>query len=152
MGTSAVWSRKEDQQRALQFLEEMGRRAPAGWNFWGLTYRTWHGHVLLRLGETVRGRAILEETLRDARRRIDEGDERPGIRREVAAIYAVTGEAEQAYDWLTQAIDAGWRLEPIQSTPLFDAPRTDTRFEQLMARIDADLMRMRDRIELKRRG
>ncbi len=41
----------------------------------------------------------------------------------------------------------GWRLERMYPTPLFEPLRGEERFQQLMGRIDADLERMKARVE-----
>jgi len=85
--------------------------------------------------------------LRDAQRLRDQGDERPGLLREIAAVYAARGDSERAYDWLERAIDVGWRLERLHPTPLFEPLRGEERFQELMERIDADVRRMKVRVE-----
>jgi len=128
-----------DYPRALQHLEEMERRGPADWDYFGLTYRALLAHVLLQLGEVERGRTLLERTLADARYRLDAGDERPGVKREVAALHAALGNGEAAYLWLGRAIDSGWRLESLYPSPLFERLRGETRFREYTERIERDL-------------
>jgi DNA-binding SARP family transcriptional activator/TolB-like protein len=132
-------------ERARRHFEELERLGPGDWDYWGLTYRTAFAHVLLELGEPERGGALLTRTLHDARRRLDAGDERPGIRREIAAIYAARGDSGQAYEWLGRAIDSGWRLEALHPSPHFERLRGEVRFRALVGRIDADIRRARSR-------
>lgn len=83
---------------------------------------------------------------------IREGDERPGIRREIAAIHAAMGDEDEAYEWLARAIDVGWRFERAHPSPLFEALRGEERFRRLVGRIDGDVARMKKEIEGKGLG
>ena len=78
---------------------------------------------------------------------MDQGNEEPVLRRELAAVYAASGDRQRAYEWLERAIDSGWRLERTYPSPLFESLHGEERFEQLMNRIDADLQRMKARVE-----
>lgn len=141
------WLQAGNYERAGRYLEEMQRVAPEDWNFYGLTHRTLYGWVLLKLGDAEGGLELLDEVLLDAQRVRDQGDERPGLLREIAAVYAARGDRERAYRWLERAIDSGWRLERYLPTPLFESLREEERFQQLMERIDADVRRMKALVE-----
>jgi len=139
--------RAGDFEQALQYLEEVYRSSPEGWDVVGRSRRTLHGWALLKLGDTERGLALLEEVVQEAHRLIDQGNEEPVLRRELAAVYAASGDRQRAYEWLEKAIDAGWRQERVYVSPLFESLRGEERFQQLMDRIDADLERMKARVE-----
>ncbi|MBI4500501.1 MAG: hypothetical protein HY700_05010 [Gemmatimonadetes bacterium] len=134
-------------QRARQLFEEMYQTAPEDWNHWGLTYRTSYADVLLKLGNRRTAERLLERTLQQADSLVRAGDQHPGIQREIAAIYAARGDREKAYQWLGKAIDAGWLLEPLFPSPLFESLRDDPRFQQLMARIHAEIQHAKAQIE-----
>jgi Flp pilus assembly protein TadD len=139
-------------QRARQYFEELDRSARDDWDWWGTTYRTSYAHVLSQLGETARAQGLLERTLRDGMRLIAEGDERPGLRREIAAIHAAMGHRDVAYEWLERAIDAGWRHEALEPSPLLEPLRAEPRFKALMVRIDADIGQARERVRREKLG
>lgn len=124
---------------ARRHLEEMKRRGPADWDYFGLTYRCSLIHVLLKLGELERAHALLAHTLEDAQHRIAMGDQRPGVKREIAAMYGAQGDTAEAYAWLRRAIDAGWRLEALYPSPLLDPLRGVPRFRELFSHIESDL-------------
>jgi hypothetical protein len=128
----------------------MHRIAPDDWDWWGLTYRTTYAHALLKLGERQRALDLMEKTLEDAKRLIDAGDERPGIRREIAAIYGANGDLEQAYAWLEKAVDAGWRLEAIHFSHLFDFLRGTPKFHALIGSIESDIQKAKLQVERQR--
>jgi adenylate cyclase len=134
-------------EKALQYLEEAYRISPEGWDIVGRSRQTLHGWALLKLGDTERGLALLEEVAQKAHRLIDQGNEEPVLRRELAAVYAASGDRQRAYEWLERAIDSGWRLERTYPSPLFESLHGEERFQQLMDRIDADIERMKIRVE-----
>ena len=138
--------------RARQLLEEVNRISPDDWDWWGTTHRTSYAYVLEQLGQHARASDLLERTLRHAMRLVNEGDERPGVRREIAAIHAAMGHKDAAYEWLERAIDAGWRLEALEPSPLLQTLRSEQRFKALMARSDADLERAKDRVRTEKLG
>jgi TolB-like protein/Flp pilus assembly protein TadD len=142
-----AWLRAGNFEQARQYLEEVYRIAPKGWGPIGRPRRMLLGWALLKLGDTERGLALLEEVAQEAHHLIEQGNEEPVLRREVAAVYAATGDRQRAYEWLERAIDSGWLQERVYVSPLFESIRGEERFQQLMDRIDADLERMNTRIE-----
>jgi len=142
-----AWLRAGNFEQARQYLEEVYRITPEGWDIVGRSRLTLHGWALLKLGDTERGLALLEEVVQKAHRLMDQGSEEPVLRREVAAVYAATGDRQRAYEWLERAIDSGWRLERVYVSPLFESLHGEERFQQLMDRIDGDLERMKARVE-----
>lgn len=131
---------------AGKHFEVLNRIAPVYWDFWVTTYRTSYAYVLSRLGQTARSRAVLDSTLQDARRLLREGDQRPGVRREIAAIYVAYGNRDSALAWLNEAIEHGWRHEAIQPSPWIRQVREQPGFKELLDQMHADIDRMRERI------
>lgn len=139
--------REGDYNRARMHYENLHSIAPNHWNQWGLTYRTSYGFVLLKLDQEKQAREVLEQARVDGLRLIAEGDERPGIRREIAAIHAGKGDHERALEWFERAIESGWRQERNRPSPLFESLRNDARFKRLLRRIAADLALANARLE-----
>lgn len=139
-------------ERARYHFEEIDRNAPDDWDYWGTSHRTSYAYVLSKLGEHERARALLDTTLSHAMRLIDEGDERPGVTREIAAMHAAKGNRETAYEWLARAIEAGWRHEALQPSPFFEPLRADPRFNVLMQQMHADIERAKRRVRREKLG
>ena len=134
-----------DYRRGREHLDALQRIGPDDWDGWGLTYRTGHADVLLRTGERRRAMELLDATLRDAQAMVEAGDERPGVLREIAAIYMAKGHAGQAYAWFTRAIDAGWRLEMIHPSPLLYPLAGELRFQGLRGRMESAIRKDKER-------
>ncbi len=66
-------------------------------------------------------------------------------------IHGVQGNSEEAYRWLQEAIDAGWRnyYDPHMGPrdPLLENLRADQRFQRMMAQVRAEVDEMRGRVE-----
>lgn len=140
----------QDYETARNCLARLAEVTKEDWNPWGLTYRTWHGYVLLQLGEYDAGSRLLDRTLQDALTRVENGDERPGVKREIAAIHAARGEPAEAYKWFRLAIASGWRLERLHPSPLFASLHREPEFQRLVQLIDEDVRQAN--MEIERRG
>ena len=84
-----------------------------GWGTWGysviyLDYATLLGYASLKTGDEGRALRLFEETERLYKGKIARGDTSFRARVGIAAVHALRGEHEAAYDWLQQAIDAGF--------------------------------------------
>ncbi len=96
---------------------------------------------------------LLREHQEKARERLSRGREgsslyehRPSI--VLARIHALHGEKDEALRWLKEAIARGVR-NPLwlRRDPLLENLRDDPRFQQLLAELDAEVARMRERVE-----
>jgi hypothetical protein len=66
----------------------------------------------------------------------------------IAAMYALQGNKEQAYAWLQRAIDVGWiNWSMATIDPLFENLHDEERFKQMMAGVKARVDEMRARAE-----
>lgn len=134
-------------ERAAAYARESLRIAPDNEFFhWHYT-ETLLGLSLLMAGDTAEGRRVLRTALEENRRRLEEGAIR-AVPWDVAAIHAALGEADAAVDRLEQAYENGFRHPQwLVIDPAFDGLRDDARFQQILERLEADLVVMRDRVE-----
>jgi hypothetical protein len=65
----------------------------------------------------------------------------------LATVHAVRGEKEEAYRWLEEAIEAGWRnYAPLLRDPIWADFHNEERFQQMMADVKAKVDVMRQRV------
>ncbi len=84
--------------------------------------------------------------------RIRGGSERSSPRYEMARIYAALDRESEAYEWLQQAIAAGWieyRWGMID--PLLENLQHEERFRQMLAQVKAKVDQMRKRVEERKK-
>ena len=110
------------------------------------TFRVKYACLLARRGETQRASQLMDEAARLARESLDQGDEFPRPRLEIAAIHAFRQQKEPALEWLQKAYDAGWReSRTMARDPMFDSLRQEPKFKELILRINRDIATMRER-------
>jgi TolB-like protein len=130
-------------------LERFYRSAPGlNGEFWILpeSIRLKYAYALARRGEMHRAAQLMDEAARLAKEAIDEGNEFPRPRLEIAAIHAFRKQKEPALKWLQKAYDAGWReSRSLARDPLFSSLRQEPKFKELILRIDRDVATMRER-------
>ncbi|MFQ6114374.1 MAG: protein kinase, partial [bacterium] len=106
------------------------------------------GFILWKTGEKDQAQKMFDYCLRVAREQLGQGNEHWVIPYIVAGIYAIQGNKEEAYKWLQQAIDRGWRFYRYAiRDPLFENLHEDEQFQQMMAHVKATIDEMRKRIE-----
>jgi hypothetical protein len=67
----------------------------------------------------------------------------------LTCVHALKGDKDEAFRWLEQAIEAGWRGWPLGTrSPLLDPLRSDERFGRIEARLEALVVQMRRRAGL----
>lgn len=105
-------------------------------------------YVYWKLGETERAQELLHQLEEQRQREIKRGDEgyRPYV--ELAEIYAIRGQRDEALLWLQGAIERGWRLvHSARRDPLYESLRSDPRFEHMLAGVAAEVERMQLRVD-----
>lgn len=91
---------------------------------------------------------LFDQSLKLNQKRIEEGDEDFGVRREIAFIHAAQGNKEEALRWLQQAINAGWwGYFWDEKNPLFENLHDEPRFQQMMAEVRAKVDKMRKKVK-----
>ena len=60
--------------------------------------------------------------------------------REAASTFALSGEKEEAMDWLEHAVEGGWINYPLfsEDDPLLESIRGEERFRELMVKVKRD--------------
>jgi serine/threonine-protein kinase len=138
---------------AGRHFEAMNRIAPYDWTFWGTTPRTGYAYVLMRRNDTTEATELLRSTLDSARQLLRKRDQRAGVRREIAAIFAGLGERDSSLKWLDSARVLGWRHDTLQPSPwIVLAASRDSGFAKLLQKMHSDIDAMKQTIRDKRLG
>jgi tetratricopeptide (TPR) repeat protein len=111
-------------------------------------YVTLLGYAHQKMGDEERALGLFEETERYYTERIAKGDTSFRARQGLAAVHALRGEKEAAYDWLQQAIDAGfWAYAELERHPCFESLHGEERFQEMMAGVKARVEEMRRQVD-----
>ncbi len=131
---------------------------PVAWGTWGYSalYRdhaTLLGYAYLKTGDEDRALRLFEETEQFYTDRLAGGDTSFQARVGVAAVHALRGEEEAAYDWLQQAIDAGfYQYAELERHPCFESLHGEERFQRMMDGVKARVEEMRRRVDAMEAG
>ncbi len=105
------------------------------------------GFALLSVGRPEEAERWLAISLRQLRERLDQGADDGYTRVELAAVEAIQGRSEEAVHLLESAYDAGYRFyREVEIDPIYDPVRGAPGFEEVMARMRADVEGMRRRV------
>jgi protein kinase/serine/threonine-protein kinase len=108
------------------------------------------GYVYWKTGQKEKAQKLLQESLDLFQAQLEQGSEFSTVPYNIATIYAIQGNKEEAYKWLLKAIDAGWRHFRLGLTdPLLENLHEDAQFKQMMAQVKETVDEMRKRIEEK---
>ncbi len=107
-----------------------------------------HAYHLQRAGSVSEAAAILDEIVAANRKAVLAGADWPMVFMQNAAVHALRGESTAALDELERAYAAGWRDgRTLAIDPLFASVRSESRFRQVLSRIEADVTAMRARAD-----
>ena len=110
------------------------------------SFRLKYAYLSLYKGDKAKVLLTLQEREKNARRRIDEGSETYFPRIELAAVYSIRGDAQEAIHWLDLAYATGDRdYRALEIDPFFEKLRSDSRFKEIVERMVNDVARMRQR-------
>jgi len=139
----------EDYSAAVKYFQKAVDLAPTGILGEGrLSYSTYLATAFWKMGERAEAEKLFEQSLQMDKARLEAGDEtfRPCF--DMAMIYAMRGEKDEAYRWLEEAIDRGFRFyDFVTKDPSWSDLHNDKRFQQMMAEVKADVDEMRSRVE-----
>jgi len=136
----------DDLPRAQQLFEQAfpAFRGTRGFRDGGAGVETHVAYLRLRNRRPTEAEALLEESLATDRRLADEGKQDWSVPFDTACVHALRGEKDEAFRWLDKAVEAGWRGWPLGTrSRLLDSLRSDPRFHQIEARLDALVRQMR---------
>ena len=106
------------------------------------------GYVYWKTGRRDEARKIFAQNLKRDEKELEQGNEDPGVRYDLAEINAIQGNKTEAYAWLQKAVDAGERdYRWAAMDPLLENLRGDDKFKQMMADVKAKVDEMRKRVE-----
>lgn len=137
-----------DFERAVVWVQQSMRMAPDN-----ILHNSYHGtEILLGLslvarGDSDGGRDTLRRAMHDYEQRVQEGAEYWLFPWGIATAHAALGEEQEALEWLERAYDAGFRdVRLPKLDPAFADLRDDPRFKVWLARLEADVAVMRERV------
>ena len=116
----------------------------------GIRNSTRLGYIYWISGERKKAQELFDLSLRLDQDQIKSGDEFWRVWNDMAAIYAVLGDKEEAYRRLKKSIEAGflgYRFSLIE--PMFENLRDEKNFKQMMADVKQSVDKMRERLEKK---
>ena len=102
---------------------------------------------LFRTGRTEQAQEWLAQMVDELEHRLSEGIEVPNHYYELARMRVMQGRIPEALTAMERAIDLGWRRWYFDLDPILEPIRKLPDFADLKARYDADIKRMRDKVE-----
>ena len=110
------------------------------------------GYILWRTGERDKARALFRDGMKENNELLRQGSDWYIFSYDNAAISAIQGNRDEAYQWLQRAIDAGWlNYEIGLRDPLFENIRNEEKFKLMMAQVKAKVDEQRRRVEAMER-
>lgn len=141
-------------EEARRGYQEIHARTPHARNaVSNLSVRMRLGTALLRTGRLDRGRELLARAEAEARRRLREGSEHPGLAVELAHVHAARGDGDGAVRWLERAVGLGWPWRGlVEQDPSFDRIRQRPGYRRAVATLARREAQMRSRALAARGG
>ena len=116
---------------------------------WWRPHATYLGIALWGLGEKDRAEQLFAERMSLNQAAIDNGNQDPALRKDMAVIHATRGETEEAVQWMERAVESGYAWYDLTAKEgLLENLRNHPRFQQLMTEMEARVAGMRRRVEV----
>jgi tetratricopeptide (TPR) repeat protein len=133
-------------ERARELLEEAASADPLMWiGTWGTIVTQPLGVIYRNEGRKEEARAAFANAVAGYRLRFERASEGWGYRYDLAGIAAVQGQYEEAYAWLSDAIEFGWTDYALaRRDPALIGLREDTRFQEMMLEVENKVTGMRE--------
>lgn len=110
------------------------------------------GYVYDRLGDSVRARALYQKGRRNSELLIQAGTTVLFPYLEQARLAVLESDREKALHMLVGAYDRGMGLYFLRMDPVLTTLKDDPEYAKLVARIEADIARMRERVRAAEKG
>lgn len=135
-------------EEAAARFDELYQREP-GWRpfemFASVAVR--YAAALVNMGRSDRAEAVLTEARAQAERDLAAGNEGFAVPLDMAMAYALGGDKSAALEWLERAYASGARdYRGLRLDPAFSILEGTVGFEEALARMEADVSRMRVRV------
>jgi len=147
VGAASMVYMARDFERAVEWAREALRLEP------GNSLGYWHhnevliGLSLLKSGQREEADDMLLPVIETYVTRVEEGQRDWGLEWDLASIHAARGDRQEAMDWFERAYDGGFRfMRWVPVDPAFDEFRDNPRYLNVMAKMEADIERMRARL------
>ena len=135
---------------ALDHVKALFEQSPTGRTQQMLpeTFRTMYGSLLAQRHDPAAA-MLLDAALTSAQQELRNGNEDPGVRMEIAAIYALREDRSHALEWMNAAYDGGWRwYRETARDPMLASLKDDPQFQAILGKMKADVAMMRNRIDV----
>ena len=143
-GLVALYSGRDAQ--AKRYFEKLIGLAPEGHD--GRLANIRLSYLLWKAGEKDEAKKRLRDTLASLEDEIEHGHDDAGVRNEVASIYAVQGDTDEACEWLQKSVDVGYLdVQELSMNPVFDNLRDDSCFTKIVAQLETKVAEIRKEIE-----
>ena len=104
--------------------------------------------ILNKLGKKTEANKILIKLFDFNMGKINQGNEDFSYRYDLARIYSIQGNNEEALNWLQKSIDSGWwMVRWIEKDLLMDNVRNDERFKKIISQLRSNIRSARIKVE-----
>jgi tetratricopeptide (TPR) repeat protein len=136
-------------EKSRVFAESGATEAPEARYYPRGVYATTILGCLLWEEDRTEAKRRLDQSLRLARTRLDQGDDSYMPHYDLASVHAIQGDKAEACRRLQSAVDAGWRAYRMASRdPLLRNLHDDQQFQQIMALVKAKVEASRERVKI----
>jgi tetratricopeptide (TPR) repeat protein len=102
------------------------------------------GYIFFKMGNKEEALKLFSEAERETERVIQQGAENPNLHMKMAIIKSLQGKKPDAYNWLEQAVEMGWRWYAWSlKDPRLEHLHEDSQFQEIMAKVKAMVDKMR---------
>jgi tetratricopeptide (TPR) repeat protein len=131
-GIIELWS--GDYIKAEQIYSQLGSRIHLGYSLW-------------KKGQEEEAKKLFSQSVESINLRLDQGNENPSLPLNLAMIYSIEGNMIEAYKWLKNAVDAGYKWYAwIEKDPLMENFHNDDQFKQITSQMKIEVEEMRKRV------